>query len=124
MSLFGMAARRGSIAQIRRSVRTSARAGSDGSAALSWSTAMDGVQCMLEPIATGLAQRLWGQESKATVRAYFPIASGLLPGDGVIITRGQYAGTQYRVDATPLRDFAGASRHIEAGLLLTTETFA
>jgi hypothetical protein len=121
MAITGLIQQRGSTVTIRRATKTSQ---SDGSRNAAWSTVLADTKALIESVTSGLAQRLWGQETEATLRAFMPPDTDITVGDGMQITAGAYAGSNYRVTAAPPRDLNAASRHIEVGLTLTTETFA
>lgn len=121
MSLDGLAAQRGSTVTIYRIAQSEAQA-ADGSAVIAWAAVAASVKIILEPIASAVAERLWGQETRATMRALVPrpIASPRVR-DGIVVTAGRYSGSRYRVVASIVHELAPGSAHAEVGLELTPE---
>ena len=121
MSLDGMAMRAGSTVTIYRIGQPEAQA-ADGSAVNAWGAVATGVKIILEPISSALAERLWGQETRATMRALVPrpIASPRVK-DGIVVTAGHYSGQRFRVVASLPHELAPGSAHAEVGLELTPE---
>lgn len=120
MAITGLIQQRGSTVTVRRSARAQA---SDGSFNTAWASAVIDTKALLEAVTSDLAQRLWGQETQATLRAFFAPDTDVRVGDGIRVTAGAYVATKYRVAAVLPRDFSAASRHVEVALELTKETF-
>ena len=120
MSLAGAVALRGSTATVHHGVDTRAV---DGSSARTYPTTTAGVGVLLEDLSDELLRRVFGQETKATLRGIVTDASAVLnEGDGVTITAGAHAGERFRI-ASKLLLLAGASPHRQLALAATTETF-
>ncbi len=121
MSIIGLITSRGSTVTIRRGTRTQQ---ADGSFNASWSDTVTNGKALIESLSSDLAQKLWGQETKATRRAFVRIDTNVTPGDGLLVSVGAYSGERFRVIAVIPRHMGAASRYLELALELTTEAFA
>jgi hypothetical protein len=118
MSLAGMIARRGSLVTVYHGVDLRS---SDGGSTRTYPTNTPDTRMLLEDLSDELARRVFGAETKATVRALVTDATVVLTkGDGIVVTDGAHAGETFRI-AGQLPQSAGASRHREVALVATTE---
>jgi hypothetical protein len=79
------------------------------------------VRLLLEPIASEVAQHVFGTEHRVTLRAYAIAADALAElGDGVVVASGAHAGS-YRVRGLVPAHRVGAGAHQELGLVSTPE---
>lgn len=120
MSVTGLIVMRGSVMNVRRGTRTQ-------SANLSYDTAYTTVGVInaeLSVVTRKEAERLWGIDTKATIKAMIPIGTDVLEGDGLQVTKGLFAGRNLRVlGVLEFKDSQGAD-HIEAPCeWATTESF-
>ena len=121
MSLDGVARRCGSTVTNYRATLPEAQA-ADGSRILSWIAIATNVRIIFEPITSALAERLWGHETKATMRALVPRPIGSpRVRDGIVVTAGHFSGLRYRVVESIPHELAPGSAHAELGLELTSE---
>ena len=118
MSLDGLRRSRGSRVTIRRATRVRKPQGDTGVTPFT-SVATD-VPVLLQELAAGRAQRLFGRETQATGLATFEAGCDVQGDDGLIVTSGPHAGTHWKV--LQPRDVEG--HHLEYGVQLTKETFA
>ena len=119
MSLAGSIALRGSTATVYAALDT---AQADGSSGRTYPTNTPGVKVLLEDISAELLRRVFGAETKATLRAYAPLSATIRLDDGLTITAGAHVGERFRV-AGRLEFRAGASPHAQLALEATTEAF-
>lgn len=121
MSLAGFLRHRGSRLTVRRSTQVKRPNGTYNS---TWADIIVNCPGALKPVTPELAQKLWGQETKATysclVESRVPVAMR----DGVIVTAKHYAGLHFRVAAVSPHLVGSGSDHQALGLELTTEVFA
>lgn len=120
MSMHGLIQMRGSTVTIRRSAKVQLP---DGTFNQSWSNAIASTHALIEAITSDLSQRIWGQNIKATHRAYMYYGSDVKEGDGVQVVTGAYANSTYRVASVLARDMSAASRYLEIAFESTPETF-
>ncbi len=121
MSLAGRIAIRGSTVTIRRA--TSARA-KDNSSKLTWGTVTAGVKAMFDEPTAEIRERIYGEESRAQLIAYFPLGTDIIEKDGVIVTAGWKSGETYQVEKRRELDQNFRAKHLEVSLTSTPETFA
>lgn len=117
MSLDGLRRTRGSQVTIRRATKTRKPQGDTSS---SWSSIATAAPVLLQELAAGRAQRLFGRETQATGLATFEAGQDVKVDDGLIVTAGPHTGTHWKV--LQPRDVEG--HHLEYGVQLTKETFA
>jgi hypothetical protein len=120
MSLAGMIMRDGATVTVYHGLDTET---ADGGSARTYPTNTPDVGMLLEDLSDELLRRVFGPETKATLRAYVTDSSVVLnKGDGVTVTAGPHAGERFRIDRV-LGPFRGASPHRQVGLAATTESF-
>ena len=120
MSLAGLIVRRGSIVTVYHALDT---ASADGGSVRTYPTNTPDVRMLLEDLSDELLRRVFGQETKATLRALITDRGVvLLKGDGLVVTAGPHVGERFVVERQLIND-AGASPHRELALAATTETF-
>jgi hypothetical protein len=113
MSLAGMIMREGSTATVYHGLDTNA---ADASSVRTYPTNTPDIRMLLEDVSDELLRRVFGQETKATVRALITDRGVvLLKGDIVVVTAGAvHAGERFKIDGTratwPARPRTGSSR--------------
>jgi hypothetical protein len=119
MSLSGLIARSGTIVTVYHGLDTGA---ADGSSTRTYPTNTPDVRMLLEDLSDELLRRVFGQETKATVRALVTDRGVvLMKGDIVEVTAGKvHVGERFRIEGQ-LVNMAGASPHRELALAVTTE---
>lgn len=120
MSLAGLIVRRGSVVTVYHGVDTRS---TDASSARTYPTNTPGVRLLLEDLSDELLRRVFGAETKASLRALVTDRSVVLTkGDGVVVTAGPHVGERFTIEQRLIND-AGASPHRELALAATTEDF-
>lgn len=122
MSLAGRIQIRGSTVTVKRATKTRSAGGASN---LAWGAVngLTGVKFLLDVPDTQTIQRLFGQEAKCDVRAICSADFDVRANDGVLVTAGWKAGTNYQVHAVAQFDQSQRARHHECALVSTSETF-
>jgi hypothetical protein len=96
----------------------------DKSSARTYPTNTPDVGMLIEDLSDELVRRVFGEETKATLRALVTDRAVVLnDGDNVVVTDGPHVGEQF-VIAGQLLNSAGASPHTELALAASTEALA
>jgi hypothetical protein len=98
MSLDGVINIRGSTCTVRRPTETKA---ADKTTVRSWADAATGLKVLLDEVAAGKAQHLWGRETEARISGFAPSTSDVRVDDVLIVTAGAYIGQKMRVVEAP-----------------------
>lgn len=118
MSLAGRIDIDGSRCRVRRATQTVGATGTTRT----WADTARKVKLLLEEITAEKAQRLWGLESQATIRATGKASADLKKLDGLIVETGKFKGMHCQVVEDPRGSQLGTQLVI-FGLLQTKETF-
>jgi hypothetical protein len=119
MSLSGLIVRSGTVVTVHHGLDTSA---ADGSSTRTYPTNTPDIRMLLEDLSDELLRRVFGQETKAAVRALVTDRGVVMnKGDLVEVTAGKvHVGEFFKIDGQLLH-FEGASPHRELALAITTE---
>jgi hypothetical protein len=122
MSLSGLIVRRGSVVTVYHGLDTPT---SDGGSVRTYPTNTPDIRMLLEDLSDELLRRVFGQETKASVRALVTDRGVvLLKGDIVVVTAGAvHVGERFKIVGV-LNNMAGASPHRELALAATTEAIS
>ncbi len=95
----------------------------DGSSSRAWASTTTGLAILLEDSDQTILERLFGHETKATIRGIVPIESDVRLEDGIIVTAGRHAGQNYLVTARKIDPTLPGQAYYSLGLTLTAEAF-
>ena len=120
MSIAATIQRIGSTASVYRPV---AGSNADGSPAQSWNTSpVFSGPVLFQGLTADMSAKVYGAASQVRDEAFVAGLPDIRAGDGVVVTAGFRVGKRWRVEDVRALDFSSTNKHLEIGLVETTDT--
>jgi hypothetical protein len=120
MSLAGLIQAQGADVTVRRGTPTH---GAGGATQRAWAEQIESTKLLITEITAERAQKMWGNETEATLVAWCDPSDDIIYHDGIIVTTGIYARQRFRVVADTKGSLGPARRALGLVLAKPTETF-